>query len=228
MWKKPNYELKAKLLNEVTILEDYKKVSRSYYSFIYNVESETVLSLDKARELEMFYEKFFPEEWKECRRISLSHRKRVLRLRRRITEMVLFSDCLFLTLTWKNSDLARLSPGSRRYYVKSFLNSLNVPYVANIDFGKKNHREHYHAVVGVDKIDYSKWNKKFGSINGIKIRNETDDLKRISKYIAKLTNHAIKETVGRNAVMYSRRKFACIDRKFYLLDKKTGEVIYDN
>ena len=75
--------------------------------------------------------------------------------------------------------------------------------VANKDFGARNGREHYHAAVLLKgKIDYSKW--KYGCLNGQKIRlNGMSDV-RLAKYIAKLTNHAIKETCKRNVLIYSR------------------------
>lgn len=95
------------------------------------------------------------------------------------------------------------SEETRRKYVRRFLKENCICYVANKDFGARNGREHYHAVVLLkSKINYSKWN--YGSINGQKIRlNGTSDV-RLSKYIAKLTNHAIKETCKRNALIYSR------------------------
>ena len=128
--------------------------------------------------------------------------------------MIYKNDCLFLTFTFRDKTLNNTSAYTRRRYVKYFLNALNVPYVANIDFGKKNEREHYHAVVQIGRVDYSKW--KYGAINGIKIRNDikydddgvitSESVEKIARYVAKLTNHAIKETTRRSVIMYSRGK----------------------
>jgi hypothetical protein len=78
-------------------------------------------------------------------------------------------------------------------------------YVANIDYGAKNKREHYHALINCDKIDFSNW-RKYGNINAERVKNkdiESDKIK-LSKYIAKLSNHAIKETTKRSCLIYSR------------------------
>ena len=207
---KIDYELKSRLIGS-EMLEDYKKVSKSLYNDYADKvlgvvnDNEHDMYITKAKELWHMYNKLYPREWKECARISKAHYNRVTRLKNRIADILLFGDCIFLTFTFTDEKLSNTTALTRKVMVKRYLTDLNCPYVANIDFGKKNHREHYHAVVGIDKVDYSKW--KYGAINGIKIRNQTEDLTRIAKYIAKLTNHAIKETTKRSVIMYSRKKF---------------------
>ena len=199
-----DYKLKSRVIDS-PIFQDYKKWSKSNFDFTYNDNSTiTEKQLYSINSIASYHNKNNPIEWKECKRISSAHRHRVSKLKGRISFILLSSDCLFLTLTFNDKVLYNTCPQSRRDYVKKFLNSHDCEYVSNIDLGKKNHREHYHAVVGIDRIDYSQW--KHGAINGIKIRNDTDDLTRISKYIAKLTNHAIKETTQRSVIMYSRKK----------------------
>lgn len=213
----PDYKLKSEILKEGQMLYDYNRVSKSVYSFVYDREFPNALQYSTALELSAYYRENNPIKWKECERISHAHCSRVVRLKKKISEMVFNSDCVFLTFTFTDYSLQHNNERSRRKAVTSFLNDLNVPYVANIDFGKKNHREHYHAVVAVDKVDYSKWT--YGAINGQIIRNNTDDIARLSKYVAKLTNHAIKETTKRNAAIYSRKKFAFINGKYIEVDK---------
>lgn len=220
--KKPNYELKSKLLKDGNLLKEYKKCSKSIYHYVYGIETATDIPYKLALTIQYEHSRDRPKEWKECGRISNAHCKRVIRLRQRVAEMVINADCIFLTFTFTDKYLFRLQPHFRRIAVKRFLSALNAPYVANIDFGKKNGREHYHALVAVDKVDYSKW--KYGAINGQKIRNDTEDTERIARYIAKLTNHAIKETTKRSVILYSRKKYVCLDRKYYELDKN-GEIV---
>ena len=78
-------------------------------------------------------------------------------------------------------------------------------YVANIDYGSKNKREHYHALINCDKVDFKSW-RKYGNINAKRVRNKDieSDKTKLSKYIAKLSNHAIKETTKRSCLIYSR------------------------
>ena len=109
--------------------------------------------------------------------------------------------CLFLTFTFDEIVLQKTNADTRRQKVIRYLKSYNVPYVANIDFGKQNGREHYHAIIQTDNVDYSLYD--YGALNGKKIVSTSDNVK-LAKYISKLTNHAIKDTTKRNSIIYSR------------------------
>lgn len=139
----------------------------------------------------------------ECFRIYNSNKQRTLRLKKRIASM-LEKPCLFLTLTFNNEYLSKTTSSSRRVAISRFLKQFKVPYVANIDFGAQNEREHYHAVIQLEHIDYFLYT--FGAINGKKIYldDNLDCVSRVAKYVAKLTNHAIKNTTRRCALLYSR------------------------
>ena len=110
-------------------------------------------------------------------------------------------ECLFLTLTFTDATLGKTTEDTRRQAVRRYLKSFGVPYVANIDYGKKNGREHYHAVIQTDHVDYAAYT--YGAINGERIRSAEDYVK-LSKYVAKLTNHAIKQTNKRQVIIYSK------------------------
>lgn len=143
-------------------------------------------------------------EYLECIKINKASYERTKRLRNRVTDMLVSGNCIFLTLTFTDDTLANTSSKQRRVAVTRYLKLFNAKYVANIDFGAKNHREHYHAIIQCDNVDYSKW--IYGAINGEKIVNRdisTDSVK-LAKYVAKLSNHAIKETTKRSSLIYSR------------------------
>lgn len=144
------------------------------------------------------------KEFKECHRINSANYKRVKRLRNRVSDMLLSGTCIFLTLTFTDETLAKTTEKERRIAVTRFLKLHNAKYIANIDFGALNGREHYHALIQCECVDYSKWN--YGAINGEKIRNKdiSSDSTKLSKYISKLSNHAIKETTKRCSLIYSR------------------------
>lgn len=144
-------------------------------------------------------------EYNECLKINNASWKRTKRLKDRIECMLKSGQCVFLTLTFNDDTLNNTTAKQRRTAVARYLKSFNCKYVANIDFGSTNHREHYHAVVNCEKVDYKTW-RKYGNINGEKIRNrniEVDKVK-LAKYVCKLSNHAIKETTNRSCLMYSR------------------------
>ena len=107
-----------------------------------------------------------------------------------------------LTLAFKSETFETTTEETRRLYVSRFLKSVSPHYVANIDYGKQNGREHYHAIVVGTDIDYSKWHK-YGAIKGIKIRKGSNPL-QLSKYINKLSLHACKSTTRGKKLIYSR------------------------
>lgn len=213
-----DYEYKSKILSS-QLFQEYKKISKARYFYycatLYddfelpkNIMSEKVLN-----ELCIYYSSSkFEKDLKECARISKAHRKRVLTLKRRV-EYMLYKPCIFLTFTFSPYALENLTEKVRKQYVKEYLSSLDCLYVANQDFGKKKGREHYHAIVQCDRVDYSKW--KYGSLNGLKVRNTTEDCTKLAKYVAKLTNHAIKETNRRSVLMYSKC-FKSVMEKFHV------------
>ena len=141
----------------------------------------------------------------ECLRINDANSKRTLRLKQRIEGMLLSGSCLFLTLTFSDDTLANTTDKQRRVFVSRYLKTFNCKYVANIDFGATNHREHYHAIISSDKIAFDGW-RKYGNINAERIRNRNIncDKTKLAKYICKLSNHAIKETTKRSCLIYSR------------------------
>lgn len=136
----------------------------------------------------------------EAKKINHASYERAIRLKQRISKIIQ-KDSLFLTFTFTDDVLHRTSADTRKQYVRRFLSSFEVPYVANVDFGFKNGREHYHAILQMPRINLTQW--KYGGLNGKIVRNSTDDVK-LAKYISKLTNHAIKETTKRQAIIYSR------------------------
>lgn len=143
-------------------------------------------------------------EYNEALKINNAFYQRLKRLRARVSNMLNNGECTFLTLTFTDETLTSTSAKERRVLVSRYLKRFNALYVANIDFGKANHREHYHALINSADIDYSVWHE-YGAIKGEKVRFVSgDSCVKLSKYVCKLANHAIKETTKRSALLYSR------------------------
>lgn len=199
-----DYAYKSQVLAS-GICEVQKIVSYSDYCFRYNKKNNYSVEEANALFLACVEHNGF-DSWKEAEKINYATYKRVKRLSDKITDMLKSGNCLFLTLTFTNEVLASTSADTRKQYIRKFLKSLNTTYIANIDFGKENHREHYHAIVLIDKItseQRKRYNELCGSLNFKKVR-KTSEPKSLAKYVSKLTNHAIKETTKRNAIIYSR------------------------
>lgn len=135
-------------------------------------------------------------------RLNKSKKRKTNKVKTKINELVLSGNAIFITLTFNDKTLSKTSPETRRRYVARYLKENCDKYVANIDFGAKKGREHYHAVVSSD-LDFTKWHK-YGAIKVERVRTSENDLTRVSLYVSKLTNHALK--LGENAprLIYSR------------------------
>lgn len=200
-----NYELKAHVLNDYS---EVLKLQREHSRLVY-LDTYTDVKIDaqyKETVSEMVSYFFDDDEalqiWREAERINFAYYARVKRLKVRISSMLREGRCYFLTLTFSDATLERVSAKTRRRYVTYFLKSLSDTYVANIDFGSQNQREHYHAVVLADRVDMSAWNC-FGFSKALKIASE-DDFTPLAKYISKLTNHAVKATTNGCRAIYSK------------------------
>lgn len=126
----------------------------------------------------------------------------------------------FGTLTFNNEILNSTNVDTRRRYVSRFLKSISPEYIANLDYGDKvknpqsNEREHYHCLVACDQMPKS-W--RYGYCKFEQVRASELDSTRVSKYIAKLTNHSMKvERTGKaRRLIYSRVN---TNVPFWLLD----------
>lgn len=145
------------------------------------------------------------KELLEAYKINEAYWKRLRRLKQRVNEMLTSGPCLFLTLTFTDETLQNTTEKKRRVAVSRYLKQFNCKYIANIDFGAENHREHYHAVIQCKSVDTTSWHK-YGAIYIEKVRNNgiKRNSERLSKYVCKLSNHAIKETTRRSSLLYSR------------------------
>ena len=145
---------------------------------------------------------------KVAKSLNSARYKRKQRVSSRIGETISLGECVFLTLTFTDDVLASTSQDTRRQYVRKYLKKHSAIYVANIDYGGKGGREHYHALALSGDFDYKEWHK-YGAIKGEKVRSSDDDITRTSKYIAKLSSHAMKVNDGvAPRLIYSRDKQA--------------------
>lgn len=211
-------------INRSLVLRDYSDIVRlesryHYFSEFYMpaicngvLEEDEELAcefVEARKQVEAFFSStpHAQEVWDMAHRLNVNKRARARNLRRYVERMV-DSDkgALLLTLTFRD-DLLKLKPLTRRHYLKTWLRTHCKYYVANIDYGGQNGREHYHAVVyGIDEVGLKEWSEKYGFIDARRIGNKDSDKKAVSKYVAKLTNHAIKETTKSSRILYPRGK----------------------
>ena len=117
---------------------------------------------------------------------------------------------IFGTLTFSDSTLARTSERTRTRYVTKYLSDHTYHYIANIDFGDKNNREHYHFIAMVkDKLECKDWNYGLSKFQWIKMTSK--DIKSTKNYLLKLNNHSYKSSTRQKRIIRDRREDKIID-----------------
>lgn len=181
--------------------DNYKKVSTTYYIDEEDGEVLYSLSCDSYRKMIAPYRKGY--NLIDCAdRLNESKYRRAKKVRDKITKLVLSNNAIFITLTFNDKTLSKTDTDKRRRLVQRYLKANCKEYVANIDFGGLNGREHYHAIVSKELV-LQNW-FKYGSIDIERVRPFDNSYKRLSRYITKLTNHALKVGAIAPRLIYSR------------------------
>jgi len=192
----------------------YYKKQVIYHFADFNGEMIPLLSCDAFNDMYEPYRKGY--NLIDCAvRLNESKRRRSSRVRQKISDLVLHKNAIFVTLTFSDLSLQKFDTAKRRRLVQRFLKDNCSQYVANIDYGSDDvyiddygvqrvgtNREHYHAVVSND-IVFNAW-YKYGAIKVERVRPCEDSNKRLSRYITKLTNHALKIGALAPRLIYSR------------------------
>lgn len=210
-----DYAFKSKILKEHSdLLVKQKRASLYEFSLVrFNIDGIISYALRSDKDGYEPYDNLtsyceqngLMKELKECEKMNHAYYERIKRLKNRVQTMLLNGACCFITLTFNDDTLRNTTEKQRRVAVSRYLKQYGCMYVANIDYGSKNKREHYHALINCEKVDFKSW-RKYGNINAQRVRNKDieSDKTKLSKYIAKLSNHAIKETTKRSCLIYSR------------------------
>lgn len=161
--------------------------------------------------IEDFLDCYGYEYQRVCRNLNASSYKKWRKCLDKTTDMVLLGQGWFLTLTFKDEILNSTSAATRRRYVSRTLKQFSKIYIANVDYGDLRGREHYHGLVACEvdpQLFLKGWVEKIGFVKVKKVRPTDKDLKATSRYVAKLTNHALKDSTFREKetprIVYSR------------------------
>lgn len=132
-------------------------------------------------------------------RILSARYMKVSRLKKKIVYlMARHKNIYFCTFTFNDYYLNK-SERTQKDLIKRSLYSFdrNIKFILNVDYGSKNERLHYHGIIATDSdLDLRQFLKLsypcFTSCDKVAIT--TNDIKRLSKYINKLTNHCLKDS----------------------------------
>lgn len=162
-----------------------------------------------------------------ARNINKARYERAKRCRSKVGSSVISGKAYFLTLTFRDEVLSKTMEKTRRRKVSRALKEFCSCYVANIDYGDKkknpqsNEREHYHALVELregctHKQIVEEWERLCGFAKAKKVGNTEKDCKKVAKYTAKLSAHALKRSTDKDGkvraprLIYSRNAITCL------------------
>ena len=154
------------------------------------------------------------EEINMAYKVNHSHFNKCNRIKKRILKMEEHKakdnlKMFFATFTFNNETLENNSKESLKTYVRRFLKDYCIDYLANVDYGKKNGRIHFLAVcIAKDVLPYEEWYEvhNYGTlkVEYCRLDKEKNEEKKMSKYINKLSLHAIKDTTGLKRIITAR------------------------
>lgn len=144
---------------------------------------------------------------KEYESILNSRYLKVSRVKKRLLYLFIrYKYIWFCTFTFSDKYINK-SDRTKRDLIKSVLNTHDIKYILNVDYGKQNMRQHFHCIVATNiDFDVNQFFQNYysgGFSLSIQCKNGVDDFKRLSKYINKLVNHCIKATTNRQRLVYN-------------------------
>lgn len=178
------------LLND---LIEYNKYRR--YCFINNIDFVPDLNLE--RKLKARYMK-------------------VSRIKKRLIYLLTRYDFIyFVTFTFDDKLINRCDR-TKRDLIKSSLLSFDehIKFILNIDYGKKTEREHYHCICATNNGSClgTHLNNTYPSFTKTELcHKKSSDLKRLSKYINKLTNHSLKDSTRNKRIYFNFKGYDNLD-----------------
>ena len=144
---------------------------------------------------------------KDYEKILKARYQKNSRIKKRLVYLLSrFENIWFITFTF-NNDYIDKSTRTKRDLMKMVLNTHDFLYMLNIDYGKKNEREHYHCILAtnldIDINQFIQFYYEGGFSLSIQCKKGLYDYKRLTKYLNKLTNHCIKATTKRQRILYN-------------------------
>lgn len=182
------------------LTKDFKTLHKYYY--LYSKTDSLEYKNKLIEDISILESQLSIIDYEREEKVYNAYRKRLQRLKKRVSLILASDKAVFLTLTFTDSSLDSYDFTYLKNYVRKFLKTQCSNYVCNADYGSLNNRLHFHALVVPknDLIDYSLYS--LGAINGRKVYSPNSI--RLSRYILKLSYHAIKDSTDNNRLIYSR------------------------
>lgn len=202
-----NKELKKQLLTETKLYQTYTELRKKAFInglIVYNYKSINGQLMPAGIADFDYFKPLTKEQVIECENIRCARKKQRQKIENHIDYLFRKNYKLYFVTFNFNDDALKLKANTRKQKVRRLLSQCD-DYILNIDYGKENEREHYHAIIAFKennhetyKNDYKKIKiKQFDSYNlGFydvqEIRREGKSKEKLARYITKLTSHSIK------------------------------------
>lgn len=143
---------------------------------------------------------------KDIERILCARYMKVSRVKKRLVYLFArYNYIWFCTFTFDNNFINKCER-TKRDLVKKSLTNFDFKYILNVDYGSKTERQHFHCIVATN---YS-FNLNdhlvatYPCFSNAKLVSFSDkDIKCVSSYINKLTNHSIKKSTHKQRIVYN-------------------------
>ena len=135
--------------NKHSVIDAYYLVNRLRYRYKVENDEKNESILDRI----MWYSiplVYGDKEWKEVSRAAQNRKAKKRRANGYLFHMQeCYEKLYFVTFTFNDDTFSKTLPSTRKKYCQRWLEEFTRDYFANEDFGAKNGREHYHAVVAL-------------------------------------------------------------------------------
>lgn len=141
---------------------------------------------------------------------------KVSRIKKRLIYLLTRYDFIYFVTFTFDDKLINKCDRTKRDLIKSSLLSFDndVKFILNIDYGKKTVREHYHCIVATNNNSCLSIHLKnsYPCFTKTELCNKKgSDLNRLSKYINKLTNHALKDSTHNKRIYFNFKGYDNLD-----------------
>lgn len=175
---------------------------------------ENIITYNRCKRNAFYHYQEYPHNL-EYDRILKARYNKVSRVRKRLIYLLYHNQYnYFITFTFDNNYINKCDR-TKRDLIKDSLNSFcsDCNYILNIDFGSKNEREHYHCILGTNE-DFNLLDHLLRTypclVHVQKIRIDNDGIKKLSKYINKLSNHCCKDSTRNRRIVYNFKGYDAI------------------
>ena len=154
------------------------------------------------------------EENKDFERILSARYMKVSRVKKKLVYLLYnFKYLWFCTFTFDDNYINKCDR-TKKDLIKKCINKLDFKYILNVDYGKTTERQHYHCIIGTNwNLDLDNYLKlRYPCFSSALLCNtDLSDIKKLSKYINKLSNHCTKASTKRSRIIYNFKGFDLVN-----------------